>query len=256
MGDWPSCSRPRPRRSPPSAGEPVNGAAAPLDGAAGSRGRLLVDGAAGSRRRLLIATRSEHKLRELRELLALDDIELVSLDELGIPGDPVEDGLTFETNAAIKARFGLRASGLPTLADDSGIEVDALDGAPGVRTRRYAGEDATDIDNNTKLLAALEGLPAARRGARYVCVLALALPGVAGPRGGVPVINARGTCRGRIAVEPRGHGGFGYDPIFEPAAEPPGGRTLGLWTPAEKHAISHRAQAARRMARRLATITF
>ena len=207
-------------------------------------------------RRLLVATRSTHKLRELRELLALDGTELVTLDQLGIDEDPVEDATTFETNAAIKARFGLRASGLPTLADDSGLEVDALAGAPGVRTRRYAGEDATDEANNAKLLEALRGLPPERRGARYVCVLAVALPGDAGSRGGVPVVTARGTCRGRIAAAPRGTGGFGYDPIFEPASEPPGGRTLGLWTPAEKHAISHRARAARRMAPRLAGLGF
>lgn len=207
-------------------------------------------------RRLLVATRSAHKLRELRELLALDVGELVSFDDLGLPGDPVEDGETFETNAAIKARFGVRLSGLPTLADDSGIEVDALAGAPGVRTRRYAGEHATDEDNNRKLLAALDGLPPERRGARYVCVLALALPDDAGPRGGLPPIKARGTCRGRIATEPRGTAGFGYDPIFEPSPEPPGGRTFGLWTPAEKHAISHRARAARRMAPRLAALGF
>ena len=97
-----------------------------------------------------------------------------------------------------------------------------------------------------------DALPPDERGARYVCVLALAFPGIEGPRGGVPVSATRGTCRGRIATAPRGNGGFGYDPIFEPASEPPGGRTLGLWTPAEKHAISHRARAARRMARRLA----
>ena len=209
-----------------------------------------------ARPRLLIATRSTHKLRELRELLHLEHGELVSLDELGVPGDPVEDGETFETNAALKARFGARASGLPTLADDSGLEVDALGGNPGVRTRRYAGEDATDDDNNRKLLAALDGLPPERRGARYVCVLALALPDVHGPRGGLPVTLARGTCRGRIATAPRGTGGFGYDPIFEPASEPPGGRTLGLWTPAEKHAISHRSAAARRMTPHLRALGF
>jgi XTP/dITP diphosphohydrolase len=207
-------------------------------------------------RRLLVATRSVHKLRELRELLDLDHTTLVSLDDLAIDGDPVEDGATFETNAAIKARFGLRVSGLPTIADDSGIEVDALGGGPGVRTRRYAGEDATDADNNAKLLEALRGLPADRRGARYVCVLAVALPDAAGPHGGVRIVSVRGTCRGRIATAPRGTGGFGYDPVFEPAAEPPGGRTLGLWTPAEKHAISHRARAARRMAPRLAALGF
>lgn len=210
----------------------------------------------GPRPRLLIATRSAHKLRELRELLQLARAELVSLDELGVEGDPVEDGATFETNAAIKARFGFAATGLPTLADDSGIEVDALDGGPGVRTRRYAGEDATDDDNNGKLLEALADLPPERRGARYVCALALALPGDVGPRGGVPITFARGTCRGRIATAPRGSGGFGYDPIFEPSSEPPGGRTLGLWTPAEKNRISHRARAARRMAPRLAALGF
>jgi len=209
-----------------------------------------------SRPRLLVATRSVHKLRELRELLSLDHAELVSLDALGIEGDPVEDGATFETNAAIKARFGLRASGLPTLADDSGLEVDALGGAPGVRTRRYAGEDASDVDNNEKLLAALAGLPPEGRGARYVCVLALALPGDAGPRGGIRLSLTRGTCRGRIATRPLGTGGFGYDPIFEPASEPPGGRTLGLWTPTEKHAISHRARAARRMTPTLLALGF
>jgi XTP/dITP diphosphohydrolase len=204
----------------------------------------------------VIATRSEHKLRELRELLRLEHAELVSLDDLGVEGDPVEDGATFETNAAIKARAAVEATGLPSLADDSGLEVDALHGGPGVRTRRYAGEHATDADNNAKLLAALEGLPPDRRGARYVCVLALALPGDTGPRGGRRITFARGTCRGRIAAASRGTGGFGYDPIFEPATEPPGGRTLGLWTPAEKHAISHRARAARRMSPRLAALGF
>jgi len=209
-----------------------------------------------TRPRLLVATHSIHKLRELGELLCAIQVDLVSLDDLGIADEPVEDGATFEANAALKARFGLAGSGLPTLADDSGLEVDALDAGPGVRTRRYAGEDATDVENNTKLLAALAGLPPERRGARYVCVLALALPGRPGPRGGRPVIATRGTCRGRIAIESRGTGGFGYDPIFEPRTEPSGGRTLGLWSPAEKNAISHRARAARRMAARLAALGF
>ncbi len=195
--------------------------------------------------RLLIATRSEHKLRELRELLGLGTGIVVSLDDVGVEGEPVEDGETFETNATIKAHFGADATGLPTLADDSGIEVDALDGAPGVRTRRYAGEDATDADNNAKLLAALDELPPERRGARYVCVLVLAVPGE-------PLVYTRGECRGRIATAPRGTGGFGYDPIFEPAAEPPGGRTFGEWSAREKHRISHRGRAAREMAPLLA----
>jgi XTP/dITP diphosphohydrolase len=210
----------------------------------GTRPRVLV----GTRPRVLVATRSAHKLRELRELLHPERAQLVSLDELGIPDEVEEHGATFAANARQKARAYARVSGLPTLADDSGIEVDALDGGPGVRTRRYAGEDATDEENNAKLLEALRGLPPDRRGARYVCVLALALPDRVGRRGGIPVISTRGTCRGRIATEPRGSGGFGYDPIFEPSSEPPGGRTLGLWSAAEKHAISHRSRAARRMA--------
>lgn len=195
---------------------------------------------------MVVATRSGHKLRELRELLHLRGIDLVSLDELGVPGEPVEDGLTFETNARIKARFAARATGLPALADDSGIEVDALDGAPGVRTRRYAGPDATDADNNAKLLRELDGVPAGRREARYVCVLALAIPDPAAP-GGLRIITRHGTTRGRIALEPRGSGGFGYDPLFEPSREQPGGRTFGEYAAAEKDAISHRGRAARRM---------
>ncbi|HEY4753381.1 MAG TPA: non-canonical purine NTP pyrophosphatase, partial [Candidatus Limnocylindrales bacterium] len=113
-----------------------------------------------ARRRLLVATRSRHKLRELAELLALpDDVELLSPDDLGIDGEPDETGETFETNARIKARYYASRSGLPTLADDSGLEVDALGGAPGVRTRRFAGEDASDEQNNEKLLRDLAGLP-------------------------------------------------------------------------------------------------
>jgi XTP/dITP diphosphohydrolase len=206
--------------------------------------------------RLLVATRSQHKLRELRDLLGLGpEVELVSPDEIGIEGEPEETGLTFETNARIKARYYATRSGLPTLADDSGLEVDALGGAPGVFTRRYAGPDATDADNNAKLLRVMAGRPAGQRGARYVCVLALALPGEAGPRGGLRIVTRRGTCRGRIAPAPRGDGGFGYDPIFEPASEPPGGQTLGEWSAEAKNAISHRSRAAARMApvlRRLA----
>ncbi len=203
---------------------------------------------------LLVATGSAHKLRELRELLHLRNARLVSLADVpaAAVGEPVEDGETFAANAAMKARFYARLSGLPTLADDSGIEVDALDGGPGVRTRRYAGENATDEQNNVKLLGALDGLPPERRGARYVCALAFADPAATGPRGGIPVVQTRGTLAGRIATGPRGAGGFGYDPIFEPEPEEPGGRTLGQWSAAEKNAVSHRSRAARRMARILA----
>jgi XTP/dITP diphosphohydrolase len=182
--------------------------------------------------------------------------ELVDLDDIGISEEAVEDGETFEANAAAKARFYCALAGLPTLADDSGIEVDALGGGPGVRTRRYAGENATDDENNVKLLAALAGLPAEKRGARYRCVLALALPEDRGPRGGLPLRFAQGTLEGRIAAGPRGNGGFGYDPIFEPSVEPPGGRTLGEWTAEAKNRISHRGKAARRMRKTLLSLGF
>jgi XTP/dITP diphosphohydrolase len=162
--------------------------------------------------------------------------------------EPEETGTTFEANARLKARYYARLTGLPTLADDSGLEVDALDGGPGVRTKRYAGPDATDRSNNEKLLGALGSLPTQGRGARYVCVLAFASPDRRGPRGGLPVRTVRGTFRGRIATAPRGTQGFGYDPIFEPADEPPGGRTVGLLPADEKNRRSHRAAAARRMA--------
>ena len=208
------------------------------------------------RSRILVATRSGHKLRELRELLGPLSAQLISLDDAGIAGDAIEDGGTFEANAAIKARFFAALSGLPTLADDSGLEVDALSGGPGVRTRRFAGENATDEDNNVRLLADLAGLPLERRTARYRCALGLALPETAGPRGGLPVRFARGTLEGRIALSPRGGGGFGYDPIFEPSVEPRGGRTLGQWTSEAKNRISHRGRAARRMHRILAGLGF
>ena len=194
-------------------------------------------------RNLVLATRSHHKRAELVALLDLPHTRLLTLDELGVADEPVEDGHTFRANALLKARFYGRLTGLPTLADDSGLEVEALDGGPGVRTRRYAGEQATDEDNNRKLLAALAGLPAARRGARYVCSLVF----LADPLSGGPPLARTATFSGRIADAPRGTGGFGYDPIFEPATEAPGGRTVGLFSAAEKNAVSHRAKAARAM---------
>ena len=198
-------------------------------------------------RRLLVASRSRHKVGELHDLLDLgDEVVLVSPDEVGIEGEPVEDADSFEGNAAIKARYYASRSGLPTLADDSGLEVDALEGGPGVYTKRYAGPDATDEDNNSKLLDALAGLPAAERGARYQCVLAFL-----DPTSGDAIVFRDGQFEGRIATERRGSGGFGYDPIFEPQGQAPGGRTVGQMTSEEKHALSHRGQAARAMAKYL-----
>lgn len=201
--------------------------------------------------RLLVATRSVHKLGELRELLHLPWLELVSLDEAGVEGEADEDAATFRGNAIIKARFYCARAGMSTLADDSGLEVDALDGGPGVTTRRYAGEHATDDQNNAKLLAALEELPPERRRARYRCVLAFLDPR-SQPVGGRPWVMTRsGALEGRIALMPRGIGGFGYDPIFEPLTEPVGGRTVAQMTQDEKDRISHRGRAARSMARYL-----
>jgi XTP/dITP diphosphohydrolase len=190
---------------------------------------------------LLVATGSEHKLAELRELLALPNTDLVSLADLSIVDDANETGATFEENARIKARYYGAKAGLPTLADDSGIEVDALGGRPGVRTRRYAGQNATDEDNNSKLLGELDPFYGAdERTARYRCVLVLFEDGAITEK-------TDGTLEGRVAFERRGRGGFGYDPIFEPDFEPVGGRTVGQMPQDEKNRVSHRAKAARAM---------
>lgn len=197
------------------------------------------------RRKLLIATGSKHKLGELRELLDLPNTDVVSLADVGISDGVDESGATFEDNARIKARHYARESGLPTLADDSGIEVDALGGRPGVKTRRYAGADATDAQNNAKLLGELADFYGAdERTARYQAVLVFVDDGEVAEA-------TRGTFEGRVAFEPRGKGGFGYDPIFEPDFEAPGGRTVGQMPQDEKNRVSHRAKAALAMRDRL-----
>jgi XTP/dITP diphosphohydrolase len=197
------------------------------------------------RKRLLIATGSAHKLAELRQLLDLPRTDMLSLADIGLADDAVEDGMTFEANASAKAAYYARRSRLPTVADDSGLEVDVLGGLPGVRTRRFAGEAATDDENNRHLLERLRGVESAARTARYRCVLSFAEPTGTGDAGVREVTT--GTFEGRIALEPRGEGGFGYDPIFEPLDEPIGRRTVGQLTAAEKNAVSHRARAARAM---------
>ena len=198
-----------------------------------------------SDRQLLLATHSTHKARELRELLDLPGLTLLTPSDVGITDEPAEDATTFRGNAARKARFYAARTGLPTLADDSGLEVDALSGGPGVHTKRYAGPGATDTDNNARLLRALAGRPPAERGARYRCVLAFSDPATVP---GAGLVFRSGTFRGRIAMSPRGSGGFGYDPIFEPWTEPPGGRTVAQLSAQEKGRLSHRGRAARAMA--------
>jgi len=199
-------------------------------------------------RPLVFATRNRGKLVELRALLP--GVDVLSIDEaaarLGreIP-EVVEDGDTFEYNAIKKAREVSDATELPALADDSGLEVDALRGEPGVHSARYAGVGAGDAANNAKLLAALAGVPAERRTARFHAVLALA--DVAGPLG-AQVLTAHGTCEGLILDAPRGTGGFGYDPLFWFPDLSATFAELGVGTKGEQ---SHRARAMRALAPRL-----
>jgi XTP/dITP diphosphohydrolase len=196
--------------------------------------------------RVVVATRNRGKLRELVPLFAELGLgfELATIDELAPAAELREDGLTFEDNALAKARQAAAATGLPALADDSGIEVDALDGAPGVFSARYAGPGATDAANNAKLLAALRGVPAQRRGARYRCVAAFV-----DPARGWEVTRA-GACEGLLLEAPRGDGGFGYDPLF---LVPDRGLTMAEIPLAEKNQLSHRAAAFRALAEALAS---
>jgi len=186
-------------------------------------------------RRVVLASANPGKLRELASLLAPAGFELVAQSALGIETVP-ETGATFVENALLKARHAARGAQLAALADDSGLEVDALGGGPGVRSARFAGEGASDEQNLARLLTELEGVPEPRRGARYQCVIVW----VRAADDPAPII-ARGTWEGRIAREPRGHGGFGYDPAFVPAGER---RTAAELAPSEKNAVSHRARAA------------
>jgi XTP/dITP diphosphohydrolase len=186
--------------------------------------------------RVVVATGNQHKLGEIRAILAGLDVELVSMRAFDLP-EPVEDGDTFEANALIKARACAAATGLPALADDSGLAVDALAGAPGVHSARYAGEPGDDQANNRKLLAALADVPVERRTGRFVCAAAIVLPD-----GREQVV--RGTMEGRVVTEPRGEAGFGYDPLFVSDAAGDG-RTNAELSAQEKDAISHRGAAFR-----------
>ena len=196
----------------------------------------------GPRRRLVFATRNQGKLTELRELLADlgGAIEVTSAIELDLP-EVIEDADTFAGNAAKKARSASIATGLPALADDSGLEVDALGGAPGVISARFAGPEQDDRRNNDKLLAALAGIPRERRTARFRSALALA--DTAGPLGD-RVLSSDGVCEGVILDEPRGTGGFGYDPLF---FAPELGCSFAEAGVGPKNHLSHRARAMRAM---------
>lgn len=195
-------------------------------------------------RKLIVATTNPHKVEEISAVLGPLGIECLPLPSAGIP-EPVEDGATFEANARIKARAYAKALGAMVLADDSGLEVDALGGAPGVHSAYYAGTGSNraerDAANNARLLRELEGVPDARRGARFVCVLC-----IAGADGTI-VAEARGHFEGRIGHAPRGTNGFGYDPLLVLDD----GRTSAELSPAEKNARSHRGNALRALVPKL-----
>jgi len=187
-----------------------------------------------SRPKLLIATGNAGKLSEYRAILAGLPVDLVAPADLALDIDVAEDGGTFAANAKLKARAYADATGLPVLADDSGLEVDALGGLPGVHSARYAGEGATDADRRRKLLVAMKDVPDVQRAARFRCVIALYWGG--------RFHIVEGSVEGAIGPQERGSGGFGYDSLFE---VPGTGKTMAELTAEEKNAISHRGRAAR-----------
>lgn len=189
--------------------------------------------------RLLAATGNRGKLEEIRGILEGSGVRVLSQDDMHV--EPVEEtGATLTANALQKARHAAERTGLPVIADDSGLAVEALGGRPGVRSARYAGENATDRENIDKLLGELAGLGDAARGASFRCV-AVYLSSASDPS---PIV-AEGLWEGRILDEPRGSGGFGYDPVFY---DPARGRTAAEMSGPEKNAVSHRGQAFRRLA--------
>jgi XTP/dITP diphosphohydrolase len=189
--------------------------------------------------KVVVATRNRGKLREILPLVADLGLELVTIGDLAPHAELREDGVTFEENALAKARQAAQATGLPALADDSGLEVDALDGAPGVHSARYAGPGADDARNNAKLLEALRDVPAGRRSGRYRCVATYV-----DLTRGLQLARA-GACAGEILAAPRGDGGFGYDPLF---LVPALGRTMAELPLGQKNQLSHRAAAFRALA--------
>jgi XTP/dITP diphosphohydrolase len=182
---------------------------------------------------VVIATRNPGKFREIKAILSSLPLKFLSLQDFPDLPEVVEDGTTFAENAGKKARTIADLTGRPTIADDSGLAVDALQGRPGVFSSRYAGENATDADRCQKLLEEMATIPEGKRQARFVCAVAVAHPG-----GRMEIVE--GECRGRITFAPRGEHGFGYDPIF---FVPEFGKTMAEVDPGEKNRISHRARA-------------
>ena len=189
------------------------------------------------KQRLIFATGNEHKMKEIREILADFPVEILSLKEAGIQADIDENGSSFEENAAIKAEAIERMTGAIVLADDSGLEIDALNGEPGIYSSRYLGEDTSYVKKNSVILERLKDVPEEKRRARFVCAVAAAFPD-----GQTKVI--RGTMEGIIGYEIKGENGFGYDPIFY---LPQYGKYSAELSSDEKNAISHRGEALRRI---------
>jgi XTP/dITP diphosphohydrolase len=180
---------------------------------------------------ILVATTNPGKIREITEILAGPKVSIITPNEINLQLDVEENGLSFAENAAIKARAWCEASGMPALADDSGLCVDALDGRPGVLSARFAGNAATDEENYQLLLERMKGIQ--KRDARFVCVVALAFPGD-------EIVLAQGHYEGRILEDPVGNAGFGYDPVF---FDPASGRSFAQLTREEKNNRSHRKKA-------------
>lgn len=193
---------------------------------------------------IIVATQNAGKVKEISQAMKHLPIKVLSLADFGTFPEPIEDGGTFEENSLLKARYYAALTGKPCLADDSGLEVDCLGKAPGVYSARYAGEHATDEENNHKLLLALAAMPEAKRTGRFRCVLSLV---ESGDLQGV-VLTTEGVCEGEILQQPRGDNGFGYDPLF---FMPKLNKTLAEVTVEEKNQISHRGQALGKLAGKL-----
>ena len=191
---------------------------------------------------LLVATTNRGKFEEVRAFLSFLSLRIASLNDFANPPTVLEDGSTFEENAVKKARALAEFSGLLTLADDSGLEVDAIDGAPGIYSARYAGDECDDDKNNHKLLCDLRGVPEEKRTARFVCALALCAPA----SWGMTDWTVRESCEGRIAFALKGSNGFGYDPLF---FYPPFGKTFGEIDRETKATVSHRGKALKGLAK-------
>lgn len=195
-------------------------------------------------RKLIVATKNKGKMKEIEEILTGLPYEVASMEDVGLSQDIDEYGSTFEENALIKAREIAEITGEMVIADDSGLEVDSLNGAPGIYSARYAGEGASDSDRNDKLLNELKDVPFEKRTARFVCVIAVVFPEGES-------FTVRGTCEGYIEFEPRGNHGFGYDPLFFMQEYH---KTVAEMNSEEKNQISHRGNALRQMLKKLKEI--